>query len=69
MDSATLLPINPGFVKITIGEDLVFLDANIVKDISKNQKEGYKIVTAIIFGVVPEDLTFKDLVLLVWQCG
>ena len=56
LDTATELPINKSFKKISIGEDLIRLDDEILKDLSTDQKYGYEIVQAIRSGILPERL-------------
>nr|XP_047127618.1 uncharacterized protein LOC124808520 [Hydra vulgaris] len=56
LDTVTDLDANKNFEKITLGEPLIVLPGKILKDLSTDQAYGYRIVTAIRSGVLPENL-------------
>ena len=49
------LPINPDY-KTVNGPDLVTLPPDVVKDLSYDQKYGYKMVKAVTIGVLPMEM-------------
>ena len=49
------LPINPDYETVN-GPDLVTLSPDVVKDLSHDQKYGYKMVKAVTSGVLPMEM-------------
>ena len=47
---------NRNFETVTLGEPLISLPDKILQDLSKDQAYGYRIVTAIRTGELPENL-------------
>nr|XP_047125873.1 uncharacterized protein LOC124807716 isoform X2 [Hydra vulgaris] len=56
LNMVTDLDANKNFEKITLGEPPIVLPGKILKDLSTDQACGYRIVTAIRSGVLPENL-------------
>ena len=56
LDKVTKMPIKINFEAVTIGENLVNLEEDILKDLSDDQKYGYSIVQAIRTGIIPDNL-------------
>ena len=56
LDKVTKMPIKINFEAVTIGENLVNLEEDILKDLSDDQKYGYRIVQAIRTGIIPDNL-------------
>ena len=61
LDSSTELKINTSFLKITVGEPLITLIDDIVKDLSTDQAYGYRITQAIRAGELPKDLALLEI--------
>lgn len=55
------LEINPLFTKLSIGEPLISLSDNFVKDLSTDQAYGYRITQAIRRGKLPTDLALLEI--------
>ena len=56
LDTVTELITNRNFETVILGESLITLPVKILKDLSTDQAYGYRIVTAIRTGVLPENL-------------
>ena len=61
LDNATELEINPSFTKLSIGEPLISLSDDVVKDLSTDQAYGYRIIQAIRTGELPTDLALLEI--------
>jgi hypothetical protein len=61
LDTATELEIDPSFTKLSIGEPLISLSDNVVKDLSTDQAYGYRITQAIRTGELPIDLALLEI--------
>ena len=61
LDNATELKINHSFTKLSIGELLISLSDDVVKDLSTDQSYGYRITQAIRTGELLTDLTLLEI--------
>ena len=61
LERATELPLNNSFEKIVIGEPLIYLQDDILQDLSTDQAYGYKIIQAIRAGYVPKHLGLLEI--------
>ena len=56
LNDATAREVNPSFNKISIGDALITLTDDVIKDLSTDHFHGYKIVSAIRNRNIPIDL-------------
>ena len=61
LDSATELEINPSYAKIDIGEPLIHLKNETLRDLSADQSYGYQITQAIKTGHLPSHLALLEI--------
>ena len=61
MNEVTELDIDATFKSVTVGDDLIDLRPEIVKDLSPDQYYGYQMVKAIRSGILSEDLAMLEI--------
>ena len=61
LNEVTELEIDPTFKPITVGDDLIDLRPEIIKDLSPDQYYGYQMVKAIRTGILSEDLAMLEI--------
>ena len=61
LNDANPQKINTSFNKISIGDALITLINDVIKDLSTDQFYGYKILSAIRSGNIPKDLVLLEI--------